>query len=71
MPIELHGTYYTATEAAEELGYRDGSYVSRLCSQGATPASRVGTVWLIPATWVLEQKKISPKGQGSRGVSRK
>ena len=30
MPIELHGTYYTATEAAEELGYRDGSYVSRL-----------------------------------------
>ena len=62
MPIELHGTYYTATEAAEELGYRDGSYVSRLC---------VGTVWLIPATWVLEQKKISPKGQGSRGVSRK
>ena len=58
--------YYTATEAAEKLGYRDGSYLSRMCAQGKIMAYKVGSVWLIP-----EQLQISPKGPGARGISRK
>lgn len=71
MPIELYGTYYTATEAAKELGYRDGSYLARLCVQGTIPATHVGTIWLIPATWVAEKKKALPSCQGNRGIARK
>lgn len=63
--------YYTATEAAERLGYRDSSYLSRLCVQGKVTAYKVGTIWLIPEAWVLEKLKENPKGQGSRGIERK
>lgn len=63
--------YYTATEAAEKLGYRDGSYLSRLCSQGKIHAYKVGNVWLIPEIWVQAQEKEPPKGQGNRGIERK
>lgn len=63
--------YFTATEAAHALGYRDGSYLSRLCSQGKIVAYKVGTVWLIPEVWVLAQQQEGPKGQGARGIERK
>lgn len=63
--------YYTATEAAERLGYRDGSYLSRMCAQGRIMAYKVGSVWLIPEQWVTKQLQISPKGPGARGISRK
>lgn len=63
--------YYTATEAAEKLGYRDGSYLSRLCVQGKIQAYKVGNVWLIPEIWVMTQEKETPRGQGNRGVERK
>ena len=62
--------YYTATEAAEKLGYRNSSYISKLCIAGQVPAYKVGTIWLIPESWVLEKAKESPRGQGNRGVSR-
>lgn len=62
--------YYTATEAAELLGYRDGSYLSRLCTQKVVIAYKVGSVWLIPEAWVKERQKETPKGQGNRGVAR-
>ena len=63
--------YFTATEASDCLGYRDSSYLSRLCSQGKILAYKVGTVWLIPETWVFSRMGETPKGQGSRGVERK
>lgn len=63
--------YYTATEASERLGYRDSSYLSRLCSQGKIVAYKVGTIWLIPESWVISRLGEEPKGQGSRGVERK
>lgn len=63
--------YYTTQEAAERLGYRDGSYLKRLCADGRIPANKVGKTWLIPEFWVLEQEKLSPKGQGNRGIERK
>ena len=71
MPVELHGVFYTATEAATRLGYASVSYLSQLCTQGQIPATKIGKTWLIPESWVLEQEKISPKGQGNRGVARK
>lgn len=63
--------YYTATEASEKLGYRDSSYISRLCTQGQIPAYKVGTIWLIPEAWVIEKGRENPRGQGNRGVTRK
>lgn len=63
--------YYTATEAAEKLGYRDGSYLSRQCSQGKIQAYKVGNVWLIPEIWVETKATETPRGQGNRGLVRK
>lgn len=63
--------YYTATEAAEKLGYRDGSYLSRQCAQGHIQAYKVGNVWLIPEIWVETKAAELPRGQGNRGVTRK
>ena len=73
MPVELDikGVFYTATEAAEKLGYRDCSYITQLCTQKKIEATKIGRTWLIPESWVLEQERISPKGQGNRGVARK
>lgn len=63
--------YYTTAEAAKKLGYATSDYLRSLCAKGAIPAYQVGKTWLIPESWVLEQEKISPKGQGNRGVARK
>lgn len=71
MPIKLHGTYYTATEAAEKLGYRDHSYLCGLCKAGKIPAIKVGTVWLIHSIIIDGLNKKEVKGQGSRGIARK
>ena len=70
MPITLHGTYYTALEASEKLGYRDSSYFSALCKTGKIPAEKVGTIWLIPESVVLELDRQEVKGQGITGVAR-
>lgn len=71
MPVTLHGTYYILTEVAEILGYNTTSNLANACQAGKIPAVRVGKMWLIPETWLDEQKKIAPKGQGNRGVTRK
>ena len=63
--------YYTATEAAQVLGYRNGSYLSELCRDGTIPAYKVGTIWLIPASWVEGKQQEAPRGQGNRGIARK
>ena len=42
-----------------------------MCQQGKIPAYKVAKTWLIPETWVDEQEKIVPTGQGHRGVKRK
>lgn len=63
--------YYTTKEAAEKLGYKDGTYLKTLCNTGKIPANKVGKTWLIPESWVLEQEQITPKGQGNRGTARK
>lgn len=63
--------YYTATEASHALGYKDTSYISAMCRNGEIPAYKVGTIWLIPAIWVEEKQKETPKGQGNRGIARK
>jgi DNA binding domain, excisionase family len=63
--------YYTTAEAAERLGYATTSYLARLCTAGQIPSYKVGKTWLIPESWVAEQERATPKGQGNRGVSRK
>lgn len=63
--------YYTTKEAAEKLGYKDGTYLKNLCNSGQIQAYKVGKTWLIPESWVLQQEKEEPKGQGNRGVARK
>ena len=63
--------YYTTQEAADALGYAGPSTLKQACSSGKIPAFKVANVWLIPALWVDEQKKIEAKGQGARGVTRK
>ncbi|MFQ8736244.1 MAG: excisionase family DNA-binding protein [Bilophila wadsworthia] len=63
--------YYTTEEAAEKLGYANGIYLRQMCQQGKIPAYKVAKTWLIPETWVDEQEKIVPTGQGNRGVKRK
>ena len=62
--------YYTTEEAAEKLGYANGIYLRQMCQQGKIPAYKVAKTWLIPGTWVDEQEKIVPTGQGNRGVKR-
>lgn len=63
--------YYTTKEAAEKLGYKDQSSISRFCSTGKIPdAQKIGNAWLVPESWVqeMEKKDINPKG--NRGLSR-
>ena len=71
MPVTLHGTYYTATEAAERLGYASQSYLARRCVAGEIPAIKLGQTWLIPESVVLELDRQEVKGQGKRGIARK
>ena len=71
MPVTLHGTYYTATEAAERLGYKTPRYLSSKCAAGELPATKIGTVWLIPESVVLELDRQEVRGQGNRGIARK
>lgn len=63
--------YYTTEEAAERLGYANGIYLRQLCQQGKILAYKVAKTWFIPESWVNEQEKIAPRGQGNRGVTRK
>lgn len=63
--------YLTLTQAAEMLGYRDGSYLRRLCIDGRiVGAVKVGKTWLIPKTWAEEAQKQGESGQGARGKQR-
>lgn len=71
MPIELHGVYYTVTEAAEALGYASTSTIKNGCQAGTVPAHKVAKTWLIPEKWVLEQREKDIKPQGNRGLTRK
>lgn len=71
MPIDLYGRYYTATEAAKKLGYKTPRYLSSKCAKGEIPSTKIGTVWLIPESVVLELDRQEVKGQGNRGVARK
>ncbi|MGN0009547.1 MAG: helix-turn-helix domain-containing protein [Desulfovibrionaceae bacterium] len=71
MPIELHGTYYTVSEAAKRLGYVSTSTITNGCQAGKIPAAKIAKTWLIPESWVREQEKTAQKGQGNRGVNRK
>lgn len=71
MPIELHGVYYSVSEAAERLGYASTSTITNGCQAGKIPATKIAKTWLIPESWILEQEKIGQKNQGNRGVARK
>lgn len=63
--------YYTTSEAADRLGYKSQSTLTNRCQAGIIPAYKVGKTWLIPESWVLEQERLGPKGQGNRGTERK
>lgn len=71
MPVELHGVYYTLSEAADVLGYNTTSNLAHACQDGRIPSIKVGKQWLIHEEWIKTQEKITPKGQGARGVRRK
>lgn len=71
MPVELHGTYYTITEASERLGYAGQSSVRQGCINGTIPAHKLGNTWLIEEKVLLEILKKAIKPQGNRGVARK
>lgn len=58
MPIELHGVYYSVSEAAKRLGYASTSTIINGCQAGKIPAAKIAKTWLIPELWVLEQEKI-------------
>lgn len=71
MPIELHGIYYSVSEAAARLGYASTSTITNGCQAGKIPAQKIAKTWLIPESWVLEQERAGKHPQGSRGVARK
>ena len=64
--------YLTAASAAKELGYAPGrSHLTTLCAAGKVPgAYRDGRIWLVPATWVEEQKKSDAAAGIERGTGR-
>lgn len=63
--------YLTLSQAAEALGYRESSYLRRLCNEGRIPnTQKRGKTWYIPRAWVLSEKEKLPTGQGARGQQR-
>lgn len=71
MPVSLHGTYYTISEAAERLGYAGESTLRQACISGIIPAQKIGKTWIVEEETIktLASKEIKP--QGNRGVARK
>ena len=64
--------YYSTREAANILGYKDISSISRLCSSGKVPgAKNIGKMWFIPESWVEAVKKDPVNPKGNRGIKRK
>ena len=71
MPVQLHGTYYTLTEAAEKLGYVNSSTIRALCLSGEVFAHKVGKTWLIEQEELERLASQEQKPQGNRGFKRK
>lgn len=65
--------YLTLAQAAQLLGYTDGSALRRYCQLDRIPgAYKIGKTWLVPTTWAEEeQKNPSLAPQGGRGKGRK
>lgn len=55
--------FFTASEVAQEAGV-SGSWVARLCREGAIPATKVGSVWLIKPedaeAWLQRRREEPP-----------
>ena len=64
-------THIIAASAAKELGYTQGSYITKLCHAGKVPgAYKDGRIWLVPVAWVEEQKKKDAAAGIERGTGR-
>lgn len=62
--------YFSLTEAAQALGYVDGTYLRKLCQKGAVVSYKVGKTWFIPTTQVQALADKEVDGRGGRGQLR-
>lgn len=63
--------YYTTKEAAERLGYRTSVSLCQYCAQGKIPgAKKIGSIWIIPESWVVEKENAPINARGNRGIAR-
>lgn len=62
--------YFSLSEAAEALGYVDGTYLRKLCQKGAVVSYKVGKTWCIPTEQVQALADKDIDGRGGRGQLR-
>ena len=62
--------YFTTAEAAELLGYVDGTALKLKCQKGELVAYKAGKTWLLPVEQVQAIADKETDGRGGRGQTR-